>query len=263
MTDNEFTLEEDERLIEEIARRPEIYDPNHAGYKQLTVKDQRWADIAKKLDKAVDHCKRRWKNLRDNYFKQLKSGPNKIRRRKNTLLQKLTFLDSIGPRKLVVEAPPLKRPRLRAPTDEGLSVDSSNQQETLMDTEEVFQPVIHQVQDFQQTEHQPMSETATTENDPLKDVDIVELLSGVLKRRDQENANLINHILSLQNQRKSEDELELFFKCILLTMRKLPPAVVSELKGKIFALVSEQEIKMLQPTARPDSSMSINSDVQH
>lgn len=56
MTDNEFTLEEDERLIEEIARRPEIYDPNHAGYKQLTVKDQRWADIAKKLDKAGEYA---------------------------------------------------------------------------------------------------------------------------------------------------------------------------------------------------------------
>ena len=46
-----FSLEEDEVLVEEIAKHPSLWQLSHAKYKDQRVKDNIWAEVAEKVRK--------------------------------------------------------------------------------------------------------------------------------------------------------------------------------------------------------------------
>ena len=46
-----FSSEEDDILVEEIAKHPSLWQLSHAKYKDQRVKDNIWAEVAEKVGK--------------------------------------------------------------------------------------------------------------------------------------------------------------------------------------------------------------------
>lgn len=59
----------DESLIELVKRHSALYDYHHKDFKNLHVREDLWIEIAAMLDKDVQSCKKRWRDIRDNYYK--------------------------------------------------------------------------------------------------------------------------------------------------------------------------------------------------
>ncbi|XP_039278511.1 uncharacterized protein LOC111048165 [Nilaparvata lugens] len=59
----------DESLIELVKRHSALYDYQHKDFKNLHVREDLWTEIATMLDKDVQSCKKRWRDIRDNYYK--------------------------------------------------------------------------------------------------------------------------------------------------------------------------------------------------
>ncbi|XP_063220292.1 uncharacterized protein LOC134529780 [Bacillus rossius redtenbacheri] len=70
----EFSPEEDELLIEEVANHPSIFDTSSPLYRDKNMKDNAWTDISAKVGRSDDECKWRWKNIRDTYNKRQRKG---------------------------------------------------------------------------------------------------------------------------------------------------------------------------------------------
>lgn len=62
-----------ELLIESVKGHPCLYDKEQATRFNIDQKNQIWIEIANKLDKPVEKCKHKWRNLRDSYLKAIRS----------------------------------------------------------------------------------------------------------------------------------------------------------------------------------------------
>ncbi|KAL7382809.1 hypothetical protein ABVT39_027951 [Epinephelus coioides] len=60
---------DDVKLIVEVEKYRELYDPQHPFYKDNSKKDQCWDAVATAIGSTLEECKRRWKQLRDSYVK--------------------------------------------------------------------------------------------------------------------------------------------------------------------------------------------------
>ncbi|XP_011182793.1 putative uncharacterized protein DDB_G0291608 [Zeugodacus cucurbitae] len=70
------------RLIEEVKARPIIWDVRYGEYKDRTNTPQKWTEIAGSLGVDVEHCKRKWKNLRDAYRAEVRRSERRVERLK-------------------------------------------------------------------------------------------------------------------------------------------------------------------------------------
>lgn len=62
-----------EMLIDSVKSHPCLYDKEQATRFNIDQKNQIWIEIANKLDKPVEKCKHKWRNLRDSYLKAIRS----------------------------------------------------------------------------------------------------------------------------------------------------------------------------------------------
>ncbi|CAH1960684.1 unnamed protein product [Acanthoscelides obtectus] len=96
-----FNANEDDILIDEVQKYPAIFDYEHENYKNFICKENAWKKIACSVGKSSDDCKRRWRNIKDTYFrnrKKRKLGTGSAaseRVIKWTLYDRLSFLDVI------------------------------------------------------------------------------------------------------------------------------------------------------------------------
>ncbi|KAL4719688.1 hypothetical protein ACJJTC_018460 [Scirpophaga incertulas] len=96
-----FTDENDEFLVELIAKNPPLYDSRLKTYKDNIVRDNIWEYIASKLNKTSEDCRKRWKCIRDSY--QRIKRKNKLptgsaagsKSKKWPLIERLTFLENV------------------------------------------------------------------------------------------------------------------------------------------------------------------------
>lgn len=91
-----FSTEDEERLIELVKASPLLYSPSNSDYKDKILRGKAWENIGKSLSKSPDDCKKKWKNIKDQYDrtrKKLPTGsgnsPNQTKR-----MEVLSFLDS-------------------------------------------------------------------------------------------------------------------------------------------------------------------------
>uniref|UniRef100_A0A1B0D812 Uncharacterized protein n=1 Tax=Phlebotomus papatasi TaxID=29031 RepID=A0A1B0D812_PHLPP len=60
------------RLIDCVKKREAIWNVKSKSYRILSQKEEKWKEIAKELNTTVDHCKTRYKTLRDRYSREAK-----------------------------------------------------------------------------------------------------------------------------------------------------------------------------------------------
>ncbi|CAI6355788.1 unnamed protein product [Macrosiphum euphorbiae] len=92
-----FTVIEDEKLVEMVAKFNCLYDLGCKLYKNQTIKDNAWKEVAEQVKRSVEDCKKRWRNIKDTYHKRVKkgmgTGSSALSKPKNwPLADMLTFL---------------------------------------------------------------------------------------------------------------------------------------------------------------------------
>jgi len=92
-------------------------------------------------------------------------------------------------------------------------------------------------------------------------------LSAILAKRSKERNEMLsniqaqNNLLASQNPQQ-EDEVDVFFKSIAMTVKKLPSRAINEAKLRVLTMVNEMEEKYVVPdhtkTIRPDYILPLN-----
>lgn len=91
-----FTAEDEERLIELVKGSPSLYSPSNPEYKDKIVRGKAWDNIATSLSKPSSDCKKKWKNIKDQYDRTRKKKPTGSGNStgQNKRMEVLSFLDS-------------------------------------------------------------------------------------------------------------------------------------------------------------------------
>ncbi|KAM7347181.1 uncharacterized protein ACRADG_006836 [Cochliomyia hominivorax] len=92
----------EKKLIEFVRRHPYFYDKAHASYRNQLLKDEKWQEFSKATNIPVKVLKKRWKSLRDRYYRLLKTGePKKTSYKYFENLQFLSGVNTLCKRKSV------------------------------------------------------------------------------------------------------------------------------------------------------------------
>ncbi|KAL3279751.1 hypothetical protein HHI36_017259 [Cryptolaemus montrouzieri] len=87
-----FTNEEDINLINLVKQYRSLYDVYEKEHKDLMVRNQLWHDVARIMERDVSDCKKRWRSMKDTYYRQ-----KRTKTRTNwVLMNRLQFLDAVG-----------------------------------------------------------------------------------------------------------------------------------------------------------------------
>lgn len=91
-----FSAEDEEKLIEAIKSKPFLYNVADKDYKDRFLRTKAWSDIANILSKSSEDCKKKWKNLRDQYEKSRKKQPTGSGASSHQMkrIEMFSFLDS-------------------------------------------------------------------------------------------------------------------------------------------------------------------------
>ncbi|XP_022172449.1 uncharacterized protein LOC111035225, partial [Myzus persicae] len=95
---NIFSPENDELLIEEVRQNTVLYNSQDLKHKDIIYKDEIWKNIAGKVGKSMDDCKKRWKNIRDThnrYKKRLGTGSASSAKKNWSLAGRVSFLNNV------------------------------------------------------------------------------------------------------------------------------------------------------------------------
>nr|CAD7409026.1 unnamed protein product [Timema poppensis] len=95
----EDIIDGDAVLVELVRRYPNLYMSSNKMYKDLTVRENSWSDIAAVMSKSVKECQTRWVRLRERYarekrreFIESSSGETPVKKKEWHLLKDMEFL---------------------------------------------------------------------------------------------------------------------------------------------------------------------------
>ncbi|XP_045467020.1 uncharacterized protein LOC123675628 [Harmonia axyridis] len=240
-----------EKLIEEVRKRPVLYDQSNELYRNVEHKDQVWKRVAKELniEGQDEECKKKWNGIRDSF--------RRARQKKKTKCGQLTTSAT----KYIYEAllefliPHLaeRKTLCNAPDEDGDSpetVDESQQPN--------FQPLDSGCADEPETQEPSPSPPPTI---PVSQVAIVKKFSHAARKRklsdtevkSQESASsqLMAYILAEKEAEKTSQPSEkhpvdAFLAGIAPSLKSLDPFLLIAAKGKIFNIVQEYELEQLR-----------------
>lgn len=92
----ECSPEDEEKLIELVKDKPLLYSPSNADYKDRILRGKAWDEIGKILSKSSEDCKKKWKNIKDQYDRMRKKMPTGSGNsaNQNKRMDILSFLDA-------------------------------------------------------------------------------------------------------------------------------------------------------------------------
>ncbi|KAG6455897.1 uncharacterized protein LOC115447192 [Manduca sexta] len=218
----------DEKLIEQIKRFQHLYDLGHPKYMDPQRKNMAWREISKELKQPVVACKQRWQCLRDSYRRILRKRSkthcaDKPNMKKWKYEKEMAFLIPF-----FVERKPSQ---YDASTDEEASEDTTD--ENIVST-----PSLHK--SIRNTSAIP-STSSTVDADRTAQNN----RNSTYISQEPNLSVLMAHIL--ERAKEKTDDMDSFFLNISSTVKKFSPYQQALAKNQIFTLVSEMEIKQLEP----------------
>ncbi|XP_046396717.1 transcription factor Adf-1-like [Ischnura elegans] len=239
-----FTGDEDATLCELVGQHPCLFDQKDPDYKDILIRDNAWEEIATALDKKMDACKKRWKNIRDAYNRSKRE-----RKRGNGFLSParytkwmvsdvLSFLESVtsnneSQRNTSTSTEPVDP--LATDSEDILEVAPIVEKPTV-ERNPTPPPIIPSTTRTQAAESTPIprkrrrTDIATVE----------ERLFRIAEERSNERKYILAK-LGMNSPRNEEDSTDVFFKSIAMTVKALPPSLMREAKRKILDVVMELE----------------------
>ncbi|XP_045460110.1 uncharacterized protein LOC123670642 [Harmonia axyridis] len=213
-----FSNMEDYNLINIVQQHRILYDINHKDHRDFGLRAKLWNDIAEKMDRSVEECKRRWRNMKDTYFrfkrKNLKSSW--------ILAKRLKFLDSAGRNMRRIE-------------------NNSKVEEMPVAADEDLTQSHHEL-DSLKPDPYPYELSSNSDkinnSDSLRDNNFIKLIE-----QKQEEQDLVK-----------TDPIFAFFHSMALSVKKMPPELVAEAKVKICELVGSLELRAIRMEHPIDAS---------
>uniref|UniRef100_A0A182WH33 MADF domain-containing protein n=1 Tax=Anopheles minimus TaxID=112268 RepID=A0A182WH33_9DIPT len=60
-------------FVNEIKKRPILYNMRHKDYKRICMRNQYWEEVAIAMNLSVQECKKRWRSMRDAFLKTIRN----------------------------------------------------------------------------------------------------------------------------------------------------------------------------------------------
>ncbi|XP_049946389.1 uncharacterized protein LOC126431185 [Schistocerca serialis cubense] len=225
MSKKGFHDDDDEQLVEYVSRYSILYDHKHTDFRNVVAKDKVWKKIGEAMKKDGNQCKKRWKDIRDNYWKtvrkeQLQTGsaaPSSTT--KWALFNRLDFLRDVERERSYFCSIPPKEPT----SVEGLlsDEDGQNANETEPDTLQAIASL--------------SSSDAAAANSSISARRSRKTHWDSINQRGQQRLGLLQR---LANNREPEDNVGLFMRCIASSIRKLPRHLINKAKIDILSYVT-------------------------
>ncbi|KAL1490223.1 hypothetical protein ABEB36_012953 [Hypothenemus hampei] len=225
-----------EKLIEIVKRYPILYDLSHGDYKNVRKKDKVWEKIGAEINESGDEVKKKWKNLRDSYIRNLKSNKTKTDQAAK-VSKKWQWSDQME----------MFRPFL------SFSKTSSNISDTVdNNSESLFSE--HSLADTETTFSTETSDTSceTGEKRPVtsssSEVTVSDISSAKKKKTKSEETSSVNTLINyFQNKKKNEgDETDMLFAAYARTIKKISKKRQVTVKMKIAQIVMNEELLDLE-----------------
>ncbi|KAL4112519.1 hypothetical protein QTP88_016290 [Uroleucon formosanum] len=235
-----FSSEDDKVLSELVGCHPCLYDLKHSLYKDQTIRDNVWKQFSNELNKPVEDCKKRWRNIKDTYNKK----------RRGRTLDVLSFMD-----KAIYE-----RQSITNVTNEGEALIFNNDDNVSSHDNSVF------------TQKEPVTENITLPTVPTEPIMATENMLEIKlkgKKRQKKNEAFIDVLNKRSEERnclfqeltkteEEEDPIDVFFRSMALTVKQFSPELKIKVKMVVFKIINELELQNLKPSDLQTSDSSNN-----
>uniref|UniRef100_A0A0A9ZH23 Transcription factor Adf-1 n=1 Tax=Lygus hesperus TaxID=30085 RepID=A0A0A9ZH23_LYGHE len=238
MTSERFSAEKDEMLIELVSRHPMLWNMENKEWKNQFKKDSKWAEIGRQMEKTSSQCKLRWKSIRDHYRKQRKqekampTGSAAVKKRA-AYWDRLQFLDNMEDKHHTFSNANTQDIETPAVNVEDLDDPPESQQ-----LETSSQPPLSQSSQAVPPASSPTEGSDTFRKRPVKKAKT--RLKELVAERCHDGEHLHTY-LDKMVENEPEDENDLFFKTMALTVKKFKPALITQAKKRIFSIVMDLE----------------------
>lgn len=93
----DFTLAQEEQLIDFVKSNPALYNPKEPLYKNRMYRDRLWGEFGDSISKTGIDCNKKWVNIRDIYNrnKGKKLGTGSAAASKTRRNEVMSFLDEV------------------------------------------------------------------------------------------------------------------------------------------------------------------------
>ncbi|RZF41087.1 hypothetical protein LSTR_LSTR002719 [Laodelphax striatellus] len=222
-----FTNSDDEELIEFVSCNDILWKLSHPDYKNNVKRDLKWKKIGVSLNKSGEHCKSRWRTIRDNFKRHRKTEctGQPTKKKRATYWHRLRFLDDVE--------------------DERQGFSYTEDRDGPTGPEDVEDVSIVEEVDTE-TNEECNFPACSTQDECGKIVEKVKsnLIVEVMKRKEETQGQLMKTIEKLITPQVTvEEDIDIFLKSISSTIKQFTPAEKAEAKRKIFNLVSDIEIR--------------------
>lgn len=217
-----FSEQEDEALVCVIAPTSCLYDPEDDNFKNQEAKAAHWLAISKIVKRDIELCKRRWKDIKNNYYKIKKQ--RKTEKCNWSLYDKLKFLDPI------YENNATSGRRMVFPSndeDRELSSGAHALKGRSSTSSEAF------LQDQDSRSGMDMQPSTSAE-------------STIRKRRYEEVSSDEDASRDTYNPPRGMDDVDLFMRSIAVQMKKMSPRKIAQAKVRILTIVNELQFGQLR-----------------
>ncbi|XP_060861845.1 uncharacterized protein LOC132938864 [Metopolophium dirhodum] len=236
-----FSQEEDTKLAELVSQHPCIFDVEHKLYKNQGVRDNVWQKISEYMNKSLDDCRKRWKNMKDTYNKHKrnrKSGSRssvKSKPSKWALSRSLSFLDVVSSE--------------RDPQSTNVFIAEKEVENVVEDAEVqelngTFLPSVpstsgsHVDLSEQRDVSRPGKRKLITKKCPINNWEHNEEWIVLLKKGIEERK-----IIFETNKFEKDDPIDTFFKSMASTVKTFSPSLKIRVKREVFNIVNNLEFE--------------------
>ncbi|XP_017301048.1 transcription factor Adf-1 isoform X3 [Diaphorina citri] len=259
-----FSSDEDDRLIDFVMQHKILYDLKDPEFKNTLKKDLTWKEAGKVLNKEGGECKKRWKSIRDHYNrgkKEEKRSTGKAAKKKRAVYwEKLQFLNT-------VEKERNSYTNIHTQTS---NEESAPSEHTGIEEEEDIDEDDPPIQASEHSAFHPLSQTETSPPSPhsrglafktpaSKTIKERGAVPKYLQERKEDKVHLKRGPEELARQplpQEKDHEIDLFFKTMAATVKKLPTDLATKTKANVFNFVTAMELLNQEPPLPPTTGLT-------
>ncbi|KAJ8928436.1 hypothetical protein NQ314_019025 [Rhamnusium bicolor] len=240
----QFSPEEDEKLVELVARHPALYDAGHMEYKDQMMKEIIWKEISNEVRRSVADCKKRWKNIRDTYMKQRKPGSTgSAAKGKSKCIQSNITTEE------------LNENSNNELNENPVEQDKNTVSETVISNNNSVNTAVNLISENGQKRTGSSTPTSCLKKRKDNSGKIIE----ILQKRSTERENLLKNICGKNIE--EEDAVLTFFKSLAMTVKSFPPELIVQAKSRVHHIISELELQSIQQSQSQFSQPHITTNL--
>ncbi|XP_047022158.1 transcription factor Adf-1-like [Helicoverpa zea] len=245
----------DEQLIELVKRYPILYNTNLAQYRDHTVRNNAWEEIAGEMDTPVEDVKNKWAKLRNCFT-------NALKRRRKKSGQAATNLVPWKFEKQMEFLLPHLEGRQTVTNLADINDEDSTQHSELQFSEESAlspPPIIRSPTPGSSSSRASAARACTTLNFTPRRTNKNDSDTQILRE-------MVDVMKTTQDMRQKRgvpdmDENDYFFLSMSKQLKKLPKTDQAEIKFQLHKLIHDSEMKMLNNRERIlNTPINITSD---